>query len=270
MSLEINFFRGPVSIDWDWEGPRRLAFGNPILEIALRTFSLFVAIFTLPIYFFCLGLRILFCCCRLPLRFTLPFLRIERRPHWEDLRITNSEIQASCHSLQQLRSLAETPSWALYKQLPSDQRYLVAGRYTYSYYSGWYFSFKSTLMKEFENRLQFHPDLSEARGAIREAVEIQEKIVSVQWFREILKRGSADLTALEWRDPATFDEVLHYIAREHGCTTAQDPRAFGRGVLRTQRYNGKIDQALLSMIQFLGGAYSANRIPPMNPVVSFS
>lgn len=172
------------------------------------------------------------------------------------LPIRNREIDNENQNLRLLQELSGNPSWENFRRLPFELQYLIAGRYTYPYLWGWNFSSKQTLLNEFLQRFEFHPDLGRARLAIAEAVVAQSKIAFVALLKETLRR----YLPVAWNRSGTFLQALHFIGVEHGCVERIDPVQFGGAHLNN---SGVTMRALDRMMRHLKDAHDPNYRPPI-------
>lgn len=258
----FNSLIRPTEIFWNrftapcYPIPRDLV----IADLAMRSFSFLGTMLTLPLYF--VGrLMITFCSCYLSISATSYGIRLNRE-HPAIRQIRTEEIQQAENSLRIMKELLANPSWESFRQLPFEPQYLIAGIYTYPYFWGWNFSTKYTLMKEFESRLKFHPNLSEATNAIRDAIQFQEKIVFVLYLKESIRRAR-ELDDLRNHDPATYRQALHFIAREHNCRRSENPLAFAEAIIRNQPENRDTLLGIDSLLRHLKDAYSIDFVPEM-------
>ncbi len=183
---------------------------------------------------------------------------LERSPE----RLTLPDQEAALVRLQALRA---NPTWEAYRTLPLAQKYLIAGRHTYPYLWGWHLSRREHLKEVFEREFIDRDNLRGAEQGIREAIEIQKKIIFAIRLKETLQNGQ-DLNEIAQEDPDTYEQALYFIAREHGCMKNQNPIDFARPFLRNQPQDQKTIQGIHSMIWNLQAAYQPNYFPIMNPV----
>lgn len=223
-----------------------------ITQVALTHLAFFGLMFSMPFYFFGLW------CNFIEKLITCVTVIAERSPQ----RLTLPDQEAA---LVQLQALRANPTWEAYRNLPLPQKHLVAARHTYPIQWGWHFSSRESLKEVFEREFVDKPNLADAVQGIREAIQIQEKLIFAIRLKETLLLGQ-DLDGPANQDPETYEQALYFIAREHGCLNRQDPIAFGTNVLRNNPLDPKTVEGIHSMMRSLQAAYQPNYLPVMNPV----
>ena len=242
-----------------------------VQKIALRTIALVGAIVCMPAYFIGLTLKTISRFYERAARHyispieqrpvTLP---IEQRSAEAPIHLDSPEIRDAAHSLELIRQFKANPTWENYQNLPLDQKYLVAGRYTYPNYWGWSFTTKFTLTNVFETKFRAQRNLAGEDTWIHEAVRIQEKILFTHKLKQALIQR-ADLTPLQNQDRDTFNQALHYIGREYECRRNEDAIRIGMDMLTTRPDDPKTGDALNFMIYHLKEAHAPADLPSMHP-----
>lgn len=262
MSSCVNALIRPTELFWNRfaapcnQTPRDLI----VADVAMRCFAFIGMMFTLPLYFMGQFIKLI-CGCYLPVAVIQVGVKQQQQPPAVIRGLRNAEIDQEEHSLAIMNELLANPTWNNYRQLPFDQQYLIAGLFTYPYFWGWHFSTKLTLMNEFQNRFKYHPNLIEASNAIREAIRYQEKILFVARFKEAAQTGN--MNGLFEHDRETYRQALHFIAKEHGCKTSEEPRAFAESIIRSRPQHRDTILGLDSLTRHLKDAYAVDYLPDM-------
>ncbi len=163
-----------------------------------------------------------------------------------------------------IQKFLQKPNRKQYSQLPTEFKYLIAGRFFYQDF-GWSLRSKFSLIEEFERKI-FEFDLPRAQLAIKEAVQLHFKIETLLKIKN--NANNRDLKIQEL-DDLTSTQIKNCIKREvadkitkgkvnKGLKPIEDLDDFAMKVLLKDPYNSVVDEALNNLIIHLRGAYPAN------------
>ncbi len=161
--------------------------------------------------------------------------------------------------LNALIRFSNTPSWGSYSTLPSEIRYLIAGRYYYHNW-GWSLLTKFQILEKFEKDFSTGQSLSRGKKAIQEAIEIHKKISFLIHLKKQPIKNKKEILAHE--DVATLHQIQYYIGREKKVKEKSMAIQLGQSTLQNEHENSVIDAAITTMRFYLKNAYPHDYYAP--------